>query len=153
VPSFDLRGARIEYLERGAGEPVVLLHCSASSSEQWRALMESLADRYHVLARDLYGYGRTSPWRGSGFSLAHEVEIALAMAHRAGGRAAGRAEGYLGGGGARRGGARRGRARARHGRIRRLLGRSRYVGRRPAGESRRPGRAAHLREQSFQFAA
>ena len=52
------------FREAGAGPTVVCLHASASSSGQWRALMERLAPRFRVLAVDLYGYGRTAPWPG-----------------------------------------------------------------------------------------
>ena len=48
--------------EAGSGTAVVCLHCSASTSGQWRALMDLLADRYHVIAPDLYGSGKTPPW-------------------------------------------------------------------------------------------
>ena len=46
----------------GSGTPVVCIHSSASSSGQWRALMERLADRFRVLAVDLYGSGKTAAW-------------------------------------------------------------------------------------------
>src|SRR5512147_2946927 len=52
------------FREAGAGPSVVCIHSSASSSGQWRALMERLAPRFRVLAVDLYGYGRTAPWPG-----------------------------------------------------------------------------------------
>jgi len=45
--------------ETGAGPGVVCLHSNASSSNQWRALMDQLAPRIHVLAADGYG-GRRS---------------------------------------------------------------------------------------------
>lgn len=48
--------------EQGAGPGVVCLHCSASSSGQWRPLMDALADRFHVIAPDLYGCGRSPAW-------------------------------------------------------------------------------------------
>jgi pimeloyl-ACP methyl ester carboxylesterase len=87
VPALELRGTRVEFLETGRGEPVILLHCSASSREQWRALIESLADRYRVLAPDFYGCGGTGRWREGAFSLADEAEIVYALLLRAGGRA------------------------------------------------------------------
>ena len=43
---------------------MVCLHCSASTSGQWRPLMDLLADRYHVIAADLYGSGKSAPWPG-----------------------------------------------------------------------------------------
>ena len=48
--------------EAGAGPPVVCLHSSASSSGQWRALMDRLAGRFRVIAVDLYGSGKTVAW-------------------------------------------------------------------------------------------
>ena len=52
------------FREAGSGSAVVCLHCSASTSGQWRPLMERLADRYHVIAADLYGSGKSPPWPG-----------------------------------------------------------------------------------------
>jgi pimeloyl-ACP methyl ester carboxylesterase len=48
--------------EAGVGTAVVCIHASASSSGQWRTLMERLADRFRVIAVDLYGSGKTAPW-------------------------------------------------------------------------------------------
>jgi len=50
------------FREAGAGVGVVCLHASASSSTQWRPLMDRLASRFHVLAVDLYGSGRSPRW-------------------------------------------------------------------------------------------
>jgi len=50
------------YRESGGGPAVVCLHASASSSRQWLPLMESLAPRYHVIAVDLYGAGKSPAW-------------------------------------------------------------------------------------------
>ena len=62
------------FREAGSGVGVVCLHASGSSSAQWRPLMDRLADRFHVLAVDLCGYGKSSPWSGEGnLSLADEV--------------------------------------------------------------------------------
>jgi pimeloyl-ACP methyl ester carboxylesterase len=59
--------------------PVVLLHGSAFSGAQWRALADQLTPRYHVLAPDLCGYGTSAGWSGRGaFRLAHETAGVLA---------------------------------------------------------------------------
>ena len=50
------------FREAGAGPSVVCLHASASSSSQWRPLMEALAPRFHVLAADSYGAGGSPAW-------------------------------------------------------------------------------------------
>ncbi|HTE56553.1 MAG TPA: alpha/beta hydrolase [Kofleriaceae bacterium] len=64
------------FREAGTGPGVVCVHSSASSSGQWRPLMDRLADRFHVLAADLYGYGKSPPWpEGPGLTLADEVGL------------------------------------------------------------------------------
>jgi pimeloyl-ACP methyl ester carboxylesterase len=50
------------FREAGSGPGVVCLHANASSSSQWRALMETLAPRFHVLAADSYGVGKSPAW-------------------------------------------------------------------------------------------
>src|SRR5678815_2750536 len=50
------------FRELGSGPGVVCLHSNASSSSQWRALMETLAPRFHVLAADSYGMGKSPAW-------------------------------------------------------------------------------------------
>ena len=46
------------YREAGSGPGVVCLHSNASSSTQWRGLMDMLAPKFHVLAADSYGAGK-----------------------------------------------------------------------------------------------
>lgn len=48
--------------EAGAGPGVLCLHANASSSSQWRGLMDRLAPRFHVRAADGYGAGKSPPW-------------------------------------------------------------------------------------------
>jgi pimeloyl-ACP methyl ester carboxylesterase len=59
-----------------AGDIVVLLHSSASSSRQWQGVMAMLRGSYRLLAPDFHGYGETPAWRGpSAFSLSDEVAL------------------------------------------------------------------------------
>jgi len=75
------------FREAGTGPGVVCLHCSASNSGQWRALMESAASRFHVLAPDLYGCGRSPRWPESRpMWLDDQVELLESVFERAGGR-------------------------------------------------------------------
>lgn len=68
------RGA--SFREAGAGVPVVCIHASASSSGQWRPLMERLAGGFRSLAVDLYGYGQNPSWPDDRpLSLADEAEL------------------------------------------------------------------------------
>lgn len=67
-------------MRQGAGQPVILLHSSGSTSAQWRALADSLSTRFLVLAPDLYGWGDTAPWPGHrDFALADETALLHAL--------------------------------------------------------------------------
>jgi len=57
--SLDVNGLNIAYREAGeASSPkLVLLHGFPSSSHQYRDLMRSLSDRFHVIAPDYPGFG------------------------------------------------------------------------------------------------
>lgn len=60
----------------GAGPGVVCIHCNASSSAQWRPLMDRLASRYLVLAPDTHGAGRGPAWPlNRPLSLGDEVDL------------------------------------------------------------------------------
>lgn len=48
--------------DSGAGPAVVCIHSNASTSGQWRALMDVLAASRRVLAPDSYGSGKTADW-------------------------------------------------------------------------------------------
>ena len=64
------------FREAGSGPGVVCLHANASSSGQWRALMDHLAPRFHVLAADSYGAGRSPAWpRDRKVSLRDEAAL------------------------------------------------------------------------------
>jgi pimeloyl-ACP methyl ester carboxylesterase len=75
VPSFR---------EAGSGPGVVCLHSNASSSGQWRALMELLAPKFHVLAADSYGAGKSPPWPDRPLRLKDEVALLEPVFTRAG---------------------------------------------------------------------
>ncbi|HEX9874188.1 MAG TPA: alpha/beta fold hydrolase [Deferrimonas sp.] len=64
------------YWDMGSGVPVVLLHCSMSSKDQWRSLARLLKGEYRVIAFDLYGYGETPLPAGiDTFSLGDEIAL------------------------------------------------------------------------------
>jgi pimeloyl-ACP methyl ester carboxylesterase len=62
--------------EAGAGPGVICLHSNASSSSQWRALMETLAPDFHVWAPDGFGAGRSPAWPADRVLGLHD-EVAL----------------------------------------------------------------------------
>jgi len=50
------------FREAGTGPGVVCIHSNASTSGQWRSLMDLLAPKFRVLAPDSYGSGKSPRW-------------------------------------------------------------------------------------------
>ncbi|MDM0026075.1 alpha/beta fold hydrolase [Variovorax saccharolyticus] len=48
--------------ESGTGPGVVCVHSNASTSSQWRALMDRLSPDFHVFAPDSFGAGQSPAW-------------------------------------------------------------------------------------------
>ena len=58
--TVDAGGIKTNYLEAGSGDPVVLIHGSGpgvTAYANWRLVMPALAERFHVLAPDMVGFG------------------------------------------------------------------------------------------------
>jgi pimeloyl-ACP methyl ester carboxylesterase len=55
-----------DFIEAGKGEKVILVHSSVAGAKQWRSLMDTLADSFHVIAINLFGYGKTRAWEDDG---------------------------------------------------------------------------------------
>jgi pimeloyl-ACP methyl ester carboxylesterase len=56
----DANGIKTNYLEAGAGDPVVLIHGSGpgvTSYANWRLVLPALAENFRVLAPDMVGFG------------------------------------------------------------------------------------------------
>jgi pimeloyl-ACP methyl ester carboxylesterase len=61
APAFlDLPGARLRYVRKGGGPPVVLIHGFASSIYTWKDVLPALAAGHDVIAIDLPGFGGSS---------------------------------------------------------------------------------------------
>ncbi|MGV9635529.1 alpha/beta fold hydrolase [Nocardia rhamnosiphila] len=59
---ITVRGRRARYLDEGAGVPVLLIHGTARSIEDWIEQHRLLADRgLRVISVDLAGYGESAP--------------------------------------------------------------------------------------------
>lgn len=56
LESMDIRHF---YLEKGEGEPLLLLHGNGESSAYFEHQLEAFAQRYHVFALDTRGHGKT----------------------------------------------------------------------------------------------
>ena len=73
------------FREAGTGPGVVSLHANASTSGQWRGLMELLAPNFRVLAPDSYDSGKSPQWPSDRvIQLRDEVELIEPVLTRAG---------------------------------------------------------------------
>ncbi len=85
MPKIAVNGTQVSYTRAGSGAPMILLHSSASSKEQWDAVRHRLQDRFEVLAADLHGYGGAGDWRGPGqLTLSDEAALVAALMDRCG---------------------------------------------------------------------
>lgn len=73
------------FREAGTGPGVVCVHSNASTSGQWRALIDLLAPGFRVLAPDSYGSGKSPEWPSDRvISLLDEVALIEPVLARAG---------------------------------------------------------------------
>jgi pimeloyl-ACP methyl ester carboxylesterase len=71
--------------EAGSGPGIVCIHSNASSSAQWRGLMDLLSRKHLVLAPDCYGSGKSSDWYSDReITLRDEVDFIEPVFARAG---------------------------------------------------------------------
>ena len=57
---FDSAGIRIHYLDKGEGEPIVLIHgFGVNLDADWAGLIQRLSQEYRVVAIDNRGHGRS----------------------------------------------------------------------------------------------
>src|SRR5262244_1247513 len=54
---IDLDGHQTHYIEKGEGEPIILLHGFLYDSYLWGANIDALARHFKVYALDLWGWG------------------------------------------------------------------------------------------------
>ena len=67
----EINGVRLQYVEQGAGEPMVLVHGAPSDLRVWEPVREGIAKKYRFIAYTQRYFG-TQPWpdEGKGFSVA-----------------------------------------------------------------------------------
>jgi pimeloyl-ACP methyl ester carboxylesterase len=101
--TIDAGGIQTSYIEAGSGEPVIMLHGSGpgvSGLANWQHNIPTLAQRFHVLAPDIVGFGATERPDGIVYSLrtwtdhvwafldAHGIERTAIVGNSLGGRLA-----------------------------------------------------------------
>jgi pimeloyl-ACP methyl ester carboxylesterase len=67
----DVAGCRICYLRKGSGPPLVLVHGVPLSLLTWRHVIDTLSQRFTVVAVDLKGFGRSQKPHGDYSAEAH----------------------------------------------------------------------------------
>lgn len=86
--NITIAGTPIAVRRSGAGTPVVLLHCTGGSGNQWRGVVDALGRTgtpLRLLMPDLHGYGDSGPWAGHGpMTLADDAAIVEALARECG---------------------------------------------------------------------
>jgi haloalkane dehalogenase len=65
---LDLDGARIHYVDEGAGETLLLLHGNPSWSFLYRKIIAALRSSFRCIALDFPGYGMSEAPAGYGFT-------------------------------------------------------------------------------------
>ena len=85
MATIERNQAHIAYTETGAGEPVLLFHCSSACGAEWRGLCDTLGGHFQLIAPDQWGCGKSDPWTGRGaFTLAEETAPILDLIYRVG---------------------------------------------------------------------
>jgi pimeloyl-ACP methyl ester carboxylesterase len=77
MPALTVDGVELEYEERGAGEPLMLIHGTGFQTELWRSSLDDLSARHRVIAYDRRGYGRSQhrPVRDYRRHVADAIEV------------------------------------------------------------------------------
>ena len=76
----DVNGANIYYEEYGVGEPLILLHGFGRTLEDWKPYIPEFSKKYHVIAWDMRGHGRsTNPDTGKIFLHATAANDLVAL--------------------------------------------------------------------------
>jgi len=73
------------FREAGSGPGIVCVHANASTSGQWRGLMELLSPSYYVVAPDLYDIGKSPQWPSPDvITLSDEADLIEPVIRKAG---------------------------------------------------------------------
>jgi pimeloyl-ACP methyl ester carboxylesterase len=88
--NFDSAGVRIRYVDRGKGEPVVLLHGNGGSLQGWidSGIAANLERDYRVIALDARGHGRSGkPHEAAAYGQQMGLDVVRLLDHLGIGRA------------------------------------------------------------------
>jgi pimeloyl-ACP methyl ester carboxylesterase len=83
MASIEINGARLDHVDQGSGEPLVLVHGSASDRRTWDCQLAALASRFRVVA-----YSRRYHWpnqpiaRGGDYQMPEHLADLVALVQR-----------------------------------------------------------------------
>jgi abhydrolase domain-containing protein 6 len=72
--SIYVKGLRIEYLEGGKGDALVLLHGFGANKDNWTRFGKHLTSHFRVIAPDLPGFGESSPDPDGDYTIRVQTE-------------------------------------------------------------------------------
>jgi pimeloyl-ACP methyl ester carboxylesterase len=76
---ITVQGRRLHYVEKGAGEPLILLHGFGGWAFSFRKVVEPLSARYRVVAIDMLGFGLSDKPPDGDYSLTGEARFVQAV--------------------------------------------------------------------------
>jgi len=62
---IELPAGRVNYVESGEGETLLLLHGGYGSWQHWQANLDALSRRFHVIGMDMPGFGESDALEGA----------------------------------------------------------------------------------------
>jgi pimeloyl-ACP methyl ester carboxylesterase len=77
--SAELLGIRIVYVEGGQGEPVIFIHGVGGALLDWEKVLPYFAARYHTIALDQPGFGKSEKRTNYHYSIANNAAIVAAL--------------------------------------------------------------------------
>lgn len=77
MPTISLVNCEMHYTDRGAGDPLLLLHGGMGIGEDWRHIFSEDPEGYRVIVPDLRGHGKSTNTAGFTFRQCADDVIAL----------------------------------------------------------------------------
>jgi len=77
---LEIEGKRVFLYERGAGQPILMLHGFPTSGYDWRGVIDGLASAYRCVALDFPGYGLSDKPEPYSYSLFQQTDVVEAIA-------------------------------------------------------------------------
>jgi len=77
--SVELLGAKIVYVEGGVGETVIFVHGVGGALLDWEKVLPYFAQRYHTIALDQPGFGKSEKQMDYHYSIDNNAKILLGL--------------------------------------------------------------------------